>query len=1073
MWTVPVLLFAAAADVPRAEPPRPDLLRGRWQTLNGDWEFCFDPDDDGLARGLDRPAADGFDRRIIVPYPWESRLSGIAEPETRGVAWYRRWFTVPADWRRERIHLCFGAVDWSCRVWVNGREVGGHVGGYTPFRLDVTDALVEGENSVVVRAYDPTDPHLPTGKQINWYTRTSGIWQPVWLEPVPPSHVTNLAVACTLDPAVATVTATLASPGGPATVRLVCDDPAVPPVETQVELPAGGAPVELAVAVPEPKLWHPDSPNLYEYALTVRQGGEVDSVRSYFGLRTIEAAALPDGTRGFLLNGEPIYLAGALHQVFNPEGIYTFPTDEDARFDVEYSKSVGWNFIRLHIKAVDPRLLYWADRLGLLLMCDVPNTWQHSERARAAWEQTMREQLARDMAHPSIFSWVCFNESWGIGFNDLKNQPETAAWVRDMFRLTKSLDPSRLVEDNSPCFYDHTETDINSWHFYIDQYPAARDHIAQVVSETYPGSTFNQCPGFPQGDAPLMNSEYGGVSAGGGDRDIAWCFKYLTTLLRQQPKVQGYVYTEHCDIEWEHNGFLCYDRTPKVFGYDAFVDGMTVADLQGQDFVGYDAAPVIEAAPGERIDLPLFISHYSRLEGTPLIRWRLIGWDALGNAFAGPRGTLEAAWAPATVTDAGILSVRLPEVPHVGAIGLELIVGGERVAANYVNVIAAPEPLPAAEALGARRLALRIAPNAVSGIDAPDDEGLAARLERDKIEAVGRPRFRWTVRLPEAVRGSQPTRLTFIAEAAARGGEAKLDWPARRRAEDYPQTKQGRATPSTLAVAIDGVTLGTARLADDWADARGFLSHHAYYQHGSHGERIELSLDLRGEQTLARRLADGEAVTLECYVPADADEGMGLSLYGERLGRYLLPPTLILETAADLPVPAGWSSAEPVTERSLVSRREALVPTAETGGAEWRYATTDPGDGWAAAGFDDGAWATGRGGFGTPGTPNAVLGTRWDSSDIWLRHRFTLDAPLEPGAVVTLRCYHDEDAEIYLNGERVVALRNYVTSYRDLLLTSEQKRLLVAGENLLAVHCRQTTGGQNIDVGLLILRVGE
>ena len=224
----------------------------------------------------------------------------------------------------------------------------------------------------------------------------------------------------------------------------------------------------------------------------------------------------------------------------------------------------------------------------------------------------MRGVIERDRNHPAIIAWCLFNETWGLGSGrdygqDYVQNPDTQQWVLSMWHEVKErIDPTRLVEDNSADKRDHVKTDLNSWHFYIDDYERARAHIDEVVENTQPGSPFNYVQGYEQDTAPLINSEYGAVSAGGGDRDISWGFRYLTTQLRRHEKIQGYIYTELSDIEFEHNGFYNYDRSPKEFGYDAFAPGMTVADLQGADFVGFDAPPVIVAEPNSTVSVPVF-----------------------------------------------------------------------------------------------------------------------------------------------------------------------------------------------------------------------------------------------------------------------------------------------------------------------------------------------------------------------------------------------------------------------------------------------------------------------------------
>ncbi len=596
-WTA----FCPAAEIPRPEHPRPDAQRAHWANLNGTWQFRFDSEDQGVNQRWFVPGAEGFDRTIVVPFPWESELSGIDMPEKApDIGWYRRTFTVPDDFPKDsHVWLHLGAVDYRADVWVNGKKVAEHEGGYTPIAADINDAVKrDDENVLVVRAFDPTDPSLPTGKQVGWYTTTSGIWQTVWLEARPEAYIRDFTIRTTsLEPAKADIEVELEG--------LETDRPyqyEIRFAETDIE-GAGALTVKNAKTVTshllfrEPKVWSPDSPHLYDVTLELKDndGNVIDSVKTYFGLRTIARGKLPgEDFERILFNGEPIYLRGALDQSFNPEGIYTAPSDEFLKHDIELAKRFGTNFLRIHIKPEEPRRLYWADKLGMLIMQDMPNTWQQNAKARASWEATMRETIDRDKNHPSIFAWVDFNETWGLGRPpEYKADKDTQEWVQRMVALTRQLDPTRLVEDNSPCNYDHVEgTDLNSWHFYIDNAQAAREHIANVVQQTEPGSGFNYCPNMSQSTAPLINSEYGAVSAGGGDRDVSWGFRDLTTILRKYDKIQGYIYTELTDIEWEHNGFANYDRSLKEFGYDAFVPDMTVADLQGADFIGYDTPPV-------------------------------------------------------------------------------------------------------------------------------------------------------------------------------------------------------------------------------------------------------------------------------------------------------------------------------------------------------------------------------------------------------------------------------------------------------------------------------------------------
>src|SRR5262249_31272558 len=339
--------------------------------------------------------------------------------------------------------------------------------------------------------------------------------------------------------------------------------------------------------------------------------------------------------------------------------------------------------------------LYWADKFGLLILEDMPNTWRQNAEARKGWEATMREAVARDRNHPSIVAWVAFNETWGLGRPDeYKKDKDTQEWVSRMVDAVRKLDPTRLVEDNSPCNYDHVEnTDLNSWHFYIDDHAAAARHVADVVRQTEPGSGFNYCPGRAQGTAPLINSEYGGVSAGGGDRDISWSFRDLTTVLRRQPKIQGYVYTELTDIEWEHNGFVNYDRTPKVFSYDEWLPDMRPNELNGADFIGYEGPPCLVVKPGEKVTVPVFISHFSDRKATPRVRWWVTGYDDEANLTypVTPR-TRMGSWTEYGVKEQEPVSFVAPCRPFVGAVVLTLRDQDNppRIAGNYMNLVVKP-----------------------------------------------------------------------------------------------------------------------------------------------------------------------------------------------------------------------------------------------------------------------------------------------------------------------------------------------------------------------------------------------
>ncbi len=510
------------------------------------------------------------------------------------------------------------------------------------------------------------------------------------------------------------------------------------------------------------------------------------------------------------------------------------------------AKEMGLNGLRIHIKPDEPRRLYWADRMGLLILEDMPNTWRQTPQARVAWERTMREAIVRDRNHPAIIIWVAFNETWGLGkAEDYKRDRDTQEWVGKMVDAIRGLDGhQRLVEDNSPCNYDHiVNTDVNSWHFYIDNHERARRHIEGVVAQTQPGSAFNYCPGLRQASLPLINSEYGAVSAGGGDRDISWGLRDLTTQLRRQRKIQGFVYTELSDIEWEHNGLVNYDRTPKRFGYDTWVPDMRVGDLLGADFVGYDAPPAIVGKPGETITVPIFVSHFSDRPGPVKLYWWASGYDARADirSLVSPT-SVPISWRPYDVVELQPLKVALPDYPFVGAIALTLRdEKNQRFAANYVNVVVRPDrSLPRIERRGLKDITVRFEP----GSFASQNWSVPAKAPAGKVYGRGKGYFEYRIKLPATVAKAHPESIMYLFQAGSKAQRERVDWRQRINRQDYPQTDTARTWRSTLAVSLNDRLVGRIDLPDDAADARGVLSHLAGVEHGSHGELVDGKIDL-------------------------------------------------------------------------------------------------------------------------------------------------------------------------------------------------------------------------------------
>lgn len=1047
----------ASEAIPRSEHPRPMFERSAWMNLNGAWQFALKDKPDGEPRSI------RFDKAIVVPFPWQSRLSGL-ELKKDGVGWYRRRIEVPTAWKGQRVYLRFEAVDQEATVWLDGKQVGENRVTYIPFAIDITDHVTWGQKQeLVVRAVDFNSTDYPKGKQHNWYTHTGGIWQTVWLEARPGTHIDHFQVYPDIKAGTARFEIDLAGEGSvKANVAIASPDNAFPKVSGQATLTDGRGRVSLTVKVPEPKLWHPDSPHLYPAVITCQGGGATDTVKTYFGLREVSRAKWAGKDYEYiLLNGEPLYLRTALDQSFNPDGIYTAPTDAFLRRDMEIAKEAGLNGLRIHIKIDEPRRLYWADKLGVIILYDIPNMGSHPPKdgKRCNWEDTWRGAIRRDFNHPCVLAWVLFNETWGI-----RHDATWDAWIEELYHETKRLDPTRLVEDNSPCRYDHVITDINSWHFYINDYHDARRHIRNVVKQTHPGSNFNYVKGRSQNAEPLINSEYGGISAGSGDGDISWCVKYLTNELRLHPKICGYVYTELDDIEWEHNGIVNYDRSAKEYGYDAWCPSMTLADVFAADFICMDVEPCPRCKPGQSLIVPLKFSHYDRRRiARAKLVWRLDGIDRFGEHHEG-LGNGELRFVPKhyDVVDLPPIKTTLPKEQMIASLWCAVVADDGRVVArNYINVDVYDKAQPRVEVPEEHTLVVRWDPmlERVTWPPQVTPPGIAA-FEKRFFERSGELTYR--IELPETLKPDSIKRMVFSAEMAARAGAEKYDWPFPKGNHNYPQTQEEKF-PSHIEVLLCGERVRGFVLPDDPADARGPLSHVAGVDPGSYGYLQKVTIEGEPLRRAMRACGSGDKQTLELVlrVPSDAKNKHGLAVFGDRLGRYPMDPTLKIVTRSRHGIRSGQVGRQMSWDK--------VVPAAMEGKPMWRYTTKRPGEDWTSPTVDDASWELGRAGFGKPGTPGARVFTKWDRREIWLRKAFTVeDADKVSAGLLTY--HHDEDVEVYLNGRRILAKSGYVKTYQAELLGKEALRHLTSGRNVLAVYCRQTTGGQFIDVGLSLLK---
>lgn len=558
-------------EVPRPEYPRPRLVRQHWLNLNGVWQFARDPGRSGVARGL--PNVDGFPGEILVPFCPESRLSGIGDTDFMPAVWYRRTVCLPDDWADGRVLLHIGACDYDTSIWVNGQMVGRHVGGYTPISVEVTDALQRGDNVITISVEDDArSPLQPTGKQSPrfesfgcLYTRTTGIWQTIWLEPVPRTYVADLRVTPDLAGGTVRIEAVLAGDAsrGSLAVRASLEGETV--ASTSVRY--AGMRAALALAVPDAQPWGPNHPVLYDLDVTLStEAGHQDVVRSYVGLRDVAL-----GHKAILLNGEPVFQRLVLDQGFYPDGIYTAPSDDALRRDIELAMAAGFNGARFHQKVFEPRSLYWADRLGYLVWDEFPS-WGidlTDPRAMAVFAQQWLEVLRRDISHPSVVGW-CPN-------NETKPQDDPDI-IRTIYRLTKTVDPSRPVIDTSG--YVHVETDVFDVHDYEQDPERFAAHYAAMTSG---GEAYVRFPehSAPYAGQPYFVSEYGGIWWNPGQQgDSGWGYggvegrpksveeylaryRALTETLLRNPAVCAFCYTQLTDVEQEVNGVYTYDRREK------------------------------------------------------------------------------------------------------------------------------------------------------------------------------------------------------------------------------------------------------------------------------------------------------------------------------------------------------------------------------------------------------------------------------------------------------------------------------------------------------------------------------
>jgi len=907
---------APFAQVPLSEHPRPDFERPSWSNLNGEWDFQFEAEGSGVQDGWPQ-AGPPAPRTITVPFSWGAPLSGV--PDEGDVGWYARNVEVPAEWEGKRVFLVVGASDWRTTAWLDGRELGTHQGGYTPFEFELTsDVDLGGTHRLVFRVDDTPHDFKLEGKQ--GYGPARGIWQTPYLEARGGEPLASLHLTPDVPGERVVVEASLLEP---ATVdldlALSFADPGFGVSPVTRTMPAGEQEIRFDVPIPDPHLWSLEDPYLYAVRATVGGGGPADEVSTYFGMREISVMDLPGTDHRYVaLNGKPLYLQLALDQSYHPEGFYTFPSDDFVRDEILRARQIGLNGTRTHVKVAIPRKLYWADRLGMLIMADVPNSWgEPTEEMRGEVMHALRGMVARDYNHPSIFAWVPFNETWGLRTDvDGEEQylSETQEWVASVYDTAKALDPSRLVEDNSVCCnVGHVNTDLNSWHAYLPGW-AWEEELDEISGNTHPGSTWNFEGDRTQSGQPNINSEFGnvwGYQGSTGDVDWSWDYHRAVNAFRRHPAVAGWLYTEHHDVINEWNGYWRYDRSEKFTGMDDLVEGMSLRDLHGPFYLAPGGDLSRSVAPGQQVEVPLwasFLTDASSHGEVLTLQARLYGWDALGRRVSWSETTREIPWRPWMSESLDPLSVTMPDEPAVAVLALHLLDGnGQILHRNFTTfVVGEDAPLSDRSDDGSTRF-LRIAADAFS-----DSEWSLKQwdvLEGLKVNGAGSGWFEYRLPWPADVAPDDVDVAELRLEASSKqlfgkdrdeGEEVGGDFMRGGGSYDpsvnpnaYPMTDETRF-PSAVTFRVNGVTAGRRELADDAADHRGILSWHAQLRDrvlreaGSHGELLAVAIP---RAALERAEATGELVI---RLEVDASLPGGLAIYGRHFGRYPLDPTVVL-----------------------------------------------------------------------------------------------------------------------------------------------------------------------------------
>jgi beta-galactosidase/beta-glucuronidase len=591
---IAMILFLAvntqAQDIPRPEYPEPQFERSKWINLNGAWDFTMqtkvdNPEENWKVTPLK------FENKIIVPFTPECKLSGIGYTDFIMGVWYKRTFNIPDDWQGQRIFIRFGGVDFDSRVWINNQLVGRNVGGDVPFEYEITKAVHSTENVIVVYAYDnvlstsqplgkQSDEHIPWGIK---YTRTTGIWQTVWLEARPQQYIKRIFVIPNLDQGAFSVIPEFSEAANGDKFEVTVTSQEGKKLTSVSAYAANGFP--LLVKIPKAHPWSPQDPYLYNFEFVLKtKTALTDSVKSYAGLRKFHI----EGNK-FYLNNKPVFLRMVLDQGFYPDGAWTAPTDGDLKNDIILSMAAGFNSARLHQKVFEPRFHYWADKLGYLTWAEFPD-WGgfrdfKDREGLLNQEHEWRQAILRDRNHPSIVAWTPFNETGKAASTDIQFY---RLMVKNFYELTRALDPTRPV--NTTSGYVNVVTDIFTVHDY-DQNPVTFKERYSGLDPENPEKAYLEHPGMavPYDGQPFVVDEYEGtywlpgytngkfpegekripriprviIGYGKTADEIIGIIKSLTDVLLNNPNISGFTYCQFTDVENEVNGVYYYDRKPK------------------------------------------------------------------------------------------------------------------------------------------------------------------------------------------------------------------------------------------------------------------------------------------------------------------------------------------------------------------------------------------------------------------------------------------------------------------------------------------------------------------------------